>query len=131
MPGIYRAQVWQLLLGVFPVYTTSTEWVWRERVEQFRESERALTVTKKITKDTDKNTRITIIWLMENNKLKVGPLAVLYKYIRMKCNVPVIFISFNNIYFTDKYVQKIVLDEIVDMKKINFWLGKYEIDASL
>jgi len=70
LPGIYRAQVWQLLLGVLPVYTTSTEWVWRERVEQFRESERALTVTKKISKDTDKNTRITIIWLMENNKLK-------------------------------------------------------------
>jgi len=70
LPGIYRAQVWQLLLGVLPTYTTSTEWVWRERVEQFRESERALAVTKKITKDTERNKRITIVWLMENNKLK-------------------------------------------------------------
>jgi len=70
LPGIYRAQVWQLLLGVLPVYTTSTEWVWRERVEQFKESERALTVTKKINSSTDKGVRATIVWLMETNKLK-------------------------------------------------------------
>ena len=88
MPGIYRAQVWQLLLGVLPTYTTSTEWVWRERVEQFRESERALAVTKKITKDTDRNKRKTIVWLMENNKLKVGTkiLRILNQNI-INCNV--------------------------------------------
>ena len=68
--------MWQLLLGVLPTYTTSTEWVWRERVEQFKESERALTVTKKINKDTDKNKRITIVWLMESNKLKVGVINI-------------------------------------------------------
>ena len=72
MPGIYRLQVWQLLLGVLPTYTTSTEWVWGQRVEQYRESERALVVTKKITKDTHRNFRVTIVWLMENNKLKVS-----------------------------------------------------------
>ena len=72
MPGIYRAQVWQLLLGVLPVYTTSTEWIWRERVEQFRESERALTVTKRIHNGTDKAVRATTVWLLESNKLKVG-----------------------------------------------------------
>jgi len=70
LPGIYRLQVWQLLLGVLPTYTTSTEWVWGQRVEQYRESERALVVTKKITKDTQKNFRVTIVWLMENNNLK-------------------------------------------------------------
>merc|ERR1711915_842938 len=51
-------------------YTTSTEWVWGQRVEQYRESERALVVTKKITKDTQRNFRVTIVWLMENNNLK-------------------------------------------------------------
>jgi len=70
LPGIYRVQVWQLLLGVLPRYTSSTEWVWKERVEQFQESERAITVTKKISKETDKETRITIVWLLERNALK-------------------------------------------------------------
>ena len=79
--------MWQLLLGVLPTYTTSTEWVWRERVEQFRESERALAVTKKITKDTERNKRITIVWLMENNKLKVSYMKVqCFKVIVYKLN---------------------------------------------
>ena len=74
LPGIYRVQVWQLLLGVMPVHSTNTEFVWRERQEQYRESERALTITRRITDGTSTNDRITLVWLLERNCLKVSTL---------------------------------------------------------
>ena len=72
LPGIYRVQVWQLLLGVMPVHTNNTEFVWRQRQEQYRESERALTITRRITDTTYTNNRITLVWLLERNCLKVS-----------------------------------------------------------
>ena len=74
LPGIYRVQVWQLLLGVMPVHSNNTEFVWRERQEQYRESERALTITRRITEHTNTNDRITLVWLLERNCLKVSTL---------------------------------------------------------
>ena len=67
-------QVWQLLLGVMPVHSNNTEFVWRERQEQYRESERALTITRRITDGTSTNDRITLVWLLERNCLKVSTL---------------------------------------------------------
>ena len=74
LPGIYRVQVWQLLLGVMPVHSSNTEFVWRERQEQYKESERALTITRRITESTSTNDRITLVWLLERNCLKVSTL---------------------------------------------------------
>ena len=74
LPGIYRVQVWQLLLGVMPVHSNNTEFVWRERQEQYKESERALTITRRITESTSTNDRITLVWLLERNCLKVSTL---------------------------------------------------------
>jgi len=70
LPGIYRGQVWQLLLGVMPVHTNNTEFVQRQRQEQYRESERALTITRRIDSHTTTNNRITLVWLLETNCLK-------------------------------------------------------------
>ena len=72
LPGIYRVQVWQLLLGVMPVHTNNTEFVWRQRQEQYRESERALTITRRISDNTNTIERITLVWLLERNSLKVS-----------------------------------------------------------
>ena len=72
LPGIYRVQVWQLLLGVMPVHSNNTEFVWRQRQEQYRESERALSITRRITDNTNTNDRITLVWLLERNCLKVS-----------------------------------------------------------
>ena len=33
-------QVWKLCLGILPRYTSSTEYVWQQREEQYNESER-------------------------------------------------------------------------------------------
>ena len=78
LPGIYRVQVWQLLLGVMPVHTNNTEFVWRQRQEQYRESERALTITRRITDTTYTNNRITLVWLLERNCLKVSSCCCFY-----------------------------------------------------
>ena len=72
LPGIYRVQVWQLLLGVMPVHSNNTEFVWRQRQEQYRESERALSITQRITDNTNTNDKITLVWLLERNCLKVS-----------------------------------------------------------
>ena len=64
-----------MLLGVLPVHTTSTEFVWSQRVEQFRESARALGVTRRISPATPSSIKITAVWLLERNCLKVGELA--------------------------------------------------------
>ena len=63
-----------MLLGVMPVHSNNTEFVWRERQEQYRESERALTITRRITESTSTNDRITLVWLLERNCLKVSTL---------------------------------------------------------
>jgi len=70
LPGIYRIQVWQLLLGILPKYTTSTEFVWCQRAEQYKESERALVLSKKITANTEQRVKIAAVWLLERNWLK-------------------------------------------------------------
>ena len=75
LPGIYRVQVWQLLLGVMPVHSNNTEFVWRQRQEQYRESERALGITQRITDNTNTNDKITLVWLLERNCLKVSTLC--------------------------------------------------------
>ena len=75
LPSIYRVQVWQLLLGVLPLHTCNTEFVWRQRVEQFREVERVLTLTRKISAHMDQSLRITVIWLLERNSIKVGDIS--------------------------------------------------------
>lgn len=70
LPGIYRVQVWQLLVGVMPVHTTSTEFVWSQRAEMYREMERSLLLTRKISPNTDTSIKITLVWLLERNCLK-------------------------------------------------------------
>jgi len=70
LPGIYRIQVWQLLLGILPKYTTSTEFVWCQRAEQYKESERALLLSKKINANMEQKVKIAAVWLLERNWLK-------------------------------------------------------------
>ena len=65
-------QVWQLLLGVLPVHEGNTNFVWGQRVEQFRESARALGVTRRISPTTPSSIKITVVWLLETNRLQVG-----------------------------------------------------------
>ena len=72
LPGIYRVQVWQLLVGVMPVHTTNTEFVWSQRAEMYREMERSLLLTRKISPNTDTSIKITLVWLLERNCLKVS-----------------------------------------------------------
>ena len=55
-----------------PVHTNNTEFVLRQRQEQYRESERALTITRRIDHNTDTDNRVALVWLLERNSLKVG-----------------------------------------------------------
>lgn len=71
LPSIYRVQVWQLLLGVLPVHDANTNFVWGQRVEQFRESARALGVTRRISPATPSSIKITVVWLLEANRLQL------------------------------------------------------------
>ena len=80
LPGIYRVQVWQLLLGVRPVHTNNTEFVQRQRQEQYTESETALTITGRIDQNTDTHLRITLVWLLERNCLKVRTTSLFSLY---------------------------------------------------
>jgi len=70
LPGIYRLQVWQLLLGVLPTCSSSTEFCWEQRCEQYRECERVLTLTRRIQPGSSPATRATLVWLLETNRLK-------------------------------------------------------------
>jgi len=70
LPSIYRLQVWQLCLGVLPRHTTSTEWVWKQREGQYWDSERALTLTKKIGPNFSREMKATLVWLMETRQIK-------------------------------------------------------------
>ena len=87
LPGIYRIQVWQLLLGILPKYTTSTEFVWCQRAEQYKESERALVLSKKITANTEQRVKIAAVWLLERNWLKVGLLIASFTIMVVEFNV--------------------------------------------
>ena len=59
--GRMLPQVWKVLLGVLPRHTSSTEWVWQQRAEQYLESERALTLTRKIGSSTSPEMRATLV----------------------------------------------------------------------
>lgn len=61
-----------MLLRITPVHTNNTEFVLRQRQEQYRESERALTITRRIDQNTDTDHRIALVWLLERNSLKVS-----------------------------------------------------------
>jgi len=70
LPSIYRTQVWKLCLGILPRFTSSEEYVWLQRSEQYNESERALTLTKKLSPNSAPETRATLVWLLETRRMR-------------------------------------------------------------
>jgi len=70
LPSIYRIQVWKLCLGVLPRYTSSTEYVWQQREEQYNESERALILTRKLSPSSCPEIRATLVWLLETRRMR-------------------------------------------------------------
>lgn len=70
LPSIYRLQVWKLCLGVLPLHTSSSDWVWQQRQEQYQESERALTLTRKIGPSSSRELRACLVWLLETRQIK-------------------------------------------------------------
>jgi len=75
VPGINRSTVWRILLGILPVYTTSQENVWKCRSTQIEDLQRGLKVTRKL--GTDTITNLTLIWLLNTNRLKYDVLGQL------------------------------------------------------
>jgi len=82
VPGIYRSNIWRMLLNVITVYKNSQELVWNHRSLHYSELKRALEVTQRLGEDSAQN--ITQIWLLSTGNLmmRAGPCSVSAKYFR-------------------------------------------------
>ena len=127
LPSIYRVQVWQLLVGVMPVHTTSTEYVWSQRAEMYQEMERALTITRKISANTDTSIKITVVWLLERNCLKV---SLNFVHLRFYCFTHYIFYHLKHLVHPQYYnCTKWILCYSVKLDVLQFHV--YEIPSLL
>jgi len=71
LPGIYRTDIWKMLLNITTVYKNSQEMVWNHRALQYSELKRALEVTRHLGEDRAEN--ITQVWLLNNGNLPLRP----------------------------------------------------------
>lgn len=72
MPAVHRALLWNLLLGVAPIYPDSHEYVMAQRAAVNEDLLRALRVLRIVDDRTPPAKRFHAMWLLENKRLKTG-----------------------------------------------------------
>ncbi|KAJ6638197.1 TBC1 domain family member 7 [Pseudolycoriella hygida] len=72
VPSVHRALLWNLLLGLAPVFCDSHDYVMAQWSMVYEDLLRALKVLRLIDDKTTKSRIFYAMWLLENRKLKAG-----------------------------------------------------------
>lgn len=72
VPAVYRTLLWNLLLGVAPVYADSREYVLQQRLAVYEDLQRALRMLRIVDDKTAQPNVFHAMWLLENRRLKSG-----------------------------------------------------------
>ncbi|KAJ8664583.1 hypothetical protein QAD02_006245 [Eretmocerus hayati] len=71
VPTIYRNLLWKILLGVVPVYEESHDFVMAQRISEFQDLKKALTVAKIIDNSTKPYQMFLMMWLLRTRRAKI------------------------------------------------------------
>ncbi|CRK90967.1 CLUMA_CG004656, isoform A [Clunio marinus] len=131
IPSIHRALLYEVILGVFPVYMESKEFIMNQQREIFNDLKRALEVMHMIDGKTPKSKVIFAMWLLENRSLGSGsnifkdsPFPLIAEVIIENLEVGEVELYFlsRNFY---KYSEEII-NEMPKLKQITFQMLEKE-----
>lgn len=69
VPTAQRGLLWNLILGVLPVYPDSGEYVMAQRTQVYEDTIRAVRIMRYVDENTPKSKIFYTMWLLENKKL--------------------------------------------------------------
>lgn len=69
VPTAERSLLWNLILGIMPVYTNSTKYVKDQREEAYEDVLRAVKIMRYVDEKTPRSRVFYVMWLLENKKL--------------------------------------------------------------
>jgi len=129
VPAINRPQVWKLVLGILPIHSNNVDFVWRQRVEQWRELKATLEVTKKITPSTSPAEACCIVWLLETRQLNFNVANQLEEkrsknFIAIARALSEIFESDEEVYWVCKGLFKFLETSLSDIRSISECFSK-------
>jgi len=124
VPAINRPQVWKLVLGILPIHNNNVEFVWRQRVEQWKELKATLQITKKITHNTSPAEACCIVWLLETRQLNFNVANQLEEkrsknFIAIASSVCDIFETEEEVYWVSKGLFKFLDTNLSDLRPIS------------